>query len=76
MPVRGARRLRYETALWEQAYCAFAPGHRRVARALQGEIAPGLVVCGDFVVGASIEACFRAAERATSSLIPALSGAR
>jgi hypothetical protein len=27
-----------------------------------------LHVCGDFVVGASIEACFRSAERAVSSL--------
>lgn len=71
MPVAAARRLRYATGLWEQAYCAFGPGHHQLARDLRGEVAPGLSVCGDFVVGASMEACFRAAERATHALADA-----
>lgn len=71
MPVGVARRLRYQTALWEQAYCAFGPGHHQLARDLREEVAPGLSVCGDFLAGASMEACFRAAEGATSKLVAA-----
>ena len=75
MPVRAARRLRYETALWERAYCAFGPGHHRLAKDLQRAVAPRLYVCGDFVMGASMEACFRAAQRAVTGLVSALPAA-
>jgi len=71
MPVAAARRLRWVSARWDEAYCAFAPGHHRLARHAREPVAPALHLCGDFLVGASIEACFRAAERATSALTAA-----
>jgi|SRR5947209_6766331 len=71
MPVAAARRVRYATALWERAYCAFGRGHHALARELERPIAPGLHVCGDFVSGASMEACFRSAERTTGAVAAA-----
>ena len=68
MPVSAARRVRYATALWPRAYCAFGPGHHALAHRLSDEVAPGLRMCGDYVSGASIEACFRSAERAVAGL--------
>jgi len=67
-PVAAARRRGWVSASWDQAYCAFGPGHHQLARDAHEPVAPRLHVCGDFLAGASIEACFRAADRATSGL--------
>lgn len=63
LPVAAARRRDFVHRSWRHGYCAYLP---RYADFLDGVLArvggiPGLELTGDYLRGASIEACFRAA---------------
>jgi oxygen-dependent protoporphyrinogen oxidase len=70
VPFDGARLRRADSRQWAAAYCAYVPFHGEflagVRRATLG--APGLELAGDYMRGASMEACFRSGEEAAARL--------
>ncbi|MET9296827.1 FAD-dependent oxidoreductase [Streptomyces sp. NPDC003077] len=68
--VRDNRRVHTVTRRWDAAYCAYGRHHARRLDRVGAAVAslPGLVLTGDYVRGASIEACFRAARERTAAL--------
>jgi oxygen-dependent protoporphyrinogen oxidase len=62
----GARRRHAAGQKWEAAYCAYTPFHGDFLAALHGALArvPGLELAGDYLLGASMEACVRSGEQA------------
>ncbi|WP_406327081.1 protoporphyrinogen/coproporphyrinogen oxidase [Streptomyces sp. NBC_00203] len=68
------RRTGAVTARWEHGLCAYSPFHSSTLtkiNTLSKELA-GLTLTGDYVRGASIEACFRAAYERTDAVIRTL----
>jgi oxygen-dependent protoporphyrinogen oxidase len=67
---RGARRVDSISRHWSRGYCGYLPFHGRfladVARHVQGM--PGLALSGDYLRGASIEACSRSGEQAAAEV--------
>jgi protoporphyrinogen/coproporphyrinogen III oxidase len=59
---------------WERAYCAYLPYHGAFRREVTDRMAklPGLALAGDYLRGASLEACFHAAEDAAGTLAESL----
>ena len=60
----------------KEGLCAYSPNHHRLLEQIDGELEnriPGLITTGDYRRGASIEACFRAAEESVSKKIGAFS---
>jgi oxygen-dependent protoporphyrinogen oxidase len=49
--------------------CAFAPRHAKFMESLESTRLPGLHLTGDYIQGASIEACFRAAQRCCDHIL-------
>jgi oxygen-dependent protoporphyrinogen oxidase len=70
IPVDRRDRLRFVGRHFELGLCAYTPHYRHFATALQAELRalPGLYLSGDYLSGASIEACFRAAEMCVSAI--------
>jgi protoporphyrinogen/coproporphyrinogen III oxidase len=68
--LEGARRLRIGDRAWQAAYCAYTPFHGDFLAAVHSAVArvPGLKLAGDYLLGASIEACVRSGERAAEQL--------
>jgi oxygen-dependent protoporphyrinogen oxidase len=66
----GARRIEVAFQRWPRAYCAYLPHHAEfLARVRRGTArVPGLGLAGDYMRGASIEACFRSAREAAIAL--------
>src|SRR5262249_7077157 len=64
LPVAGAHRLGFVGRSFETGLCAYTRHFQRFAAELRHELRalPGLYLAGDYLCGASIEACFRAAE--------------
>ncbi|MET9413989.1 FAD-dependent oxidoreductase [Streptomyces klenkii] len=68
------RRTAAVSAHWEHGLCAYSAFHSTTLRAL-AELAadlPGLALTGDYVRGASVEACFRGAYACTDDLVRTL----
>jgi protoporphyrinogen/coproporphyrinogen III oxidase len=63
-PVEAAERVHVAQEAWDAAYCAYLPYHSRFLAKLRTALRelPGLGLAGDYVHGASIEACFKAGE--------------
>jgi oxygen-dependent protoporphyrinogen oxidase len=61
--VRASERIGYVSKHFRHGLCAYGPYHHRfIGRCLEWERGvPGLVLTGDYLRGASIEACFQAA---------------
>lgn len=59
---------------WHQGLCAYGPHHHRLMDEIRSSLknVRGLALAGDYVCGASIEACFRSGERAAEALIDEL----
>jgi oxygen-dependent protoporphyrinogen oxidase len=76
VPMRGARRLELAFQRWPAAYCAYLPEHAGFLTRVRDAVArlPGLALAGDYMRGASIEACFRSGLDCAESL-PAAPGA-
>ena len=75
LPVRRADRMSYVGRRFDPGLCAYAPRHARLEKTLlaaEAEIG-GLALTGDYVRGASIEACFRAAHGAAHRLLAQVS---
>lgn len=68
------RRTSQVSAHWEHGLCAYSPFHARTLAEIDAAVGelPGLVLTGDYVRGASIEACFRGAHERTGRLAVAL----
>lgn len=66
----GNRRRRFVARTFAPGLCAYAPRHAEVIDGIRGELAatPGLHLTGDYMQGASIEACFRAASACVSGV--------
>nr|WP_260859809.1 FAD-dependent oxidoreductase [Streptomyces cupreus] len=75
-PVRRQDRRDFVAGRWVWAYCAYSRFHERRLRRLAGlgAAVPGLEITGDYVRGASIEQCFRAARARVSALAARWSG--
>ncbi|MEV6560072.1 FAD-dependent oxidoreductase [Nocardia sp. NPDC051756] len=70
-----ARQPRTSAAVrhWPQAYCGYLPHHSDFLDALTAAAAPltGLALAGDYLLGASVEACCRSGENAAAALLSA-----
>ena len=74
-PVREAGRLAFTSRWFEPGLCAFAPHYPQVLAAVRRGLAPlaNAAVAGDYVKGASIEACFESAREAVSLVVESTS---
>ena len=63
VPLDGAWRRRFVARRFSPGLCAYTPHHGRLLDRIAQELetVPGLHLTGDYMQGASIEACFRAA---------------
>lgn len=63
VPFDGNRRRRFVARRFTTGLCAYAPHHARIMDGIERELRTleGLHLTGDYVQGASIEACFRSA---------------
>lgn len=70
LPLSGATALRAVSETWDHGLCAYGPDHHLLSHKLVDATrrTPGLTFAGDYVAGASIEACFVSAERALARL--------
>lgn len=68
LPVSGRGEL--VMARWPAAFCAYGAEHPERLRRISGLVAgiPGLGLAGDYIQGASIEACFRSADDCVQAL--------
>ncbi|MDX6720379.1 MAG: protoporphyrinogen/coproporphyrinogen oxidase [Solirubrobacteraceae bacterium] len=75
---RRARRVRSVNRHWARGYCGYLPFHGAFLSAVRGEVAAvsGLELSGDYLLGVSIEACFRSGEQAAARLAQQTSGVR
>jgi oxygen-dependent protoporphyrinogen oxidase len=66
-----AERVAFVSRLFDPGLCAYAPHHGALVEALTAGVRalPGLALTGDYVRGASIEACFRASRGAVDQLL-------
>ncbi len=71
IPVDRRERLRFVGRHFKLGLCAYTRHYRRFAGGLREELRtlPGLYLCGDYLCGASIEACFRAAEQCAAAVV-------
>lgn len=69
-PVKNAKLQKSTSKTWLNGLCSYGENSARRLQAIQLEInsIQGLAVAGDYVAGASIEACFKSAEQAVSTL--------
>jgi oxygen-dependent protoporphyrinogen oxidase len=70
-PIGGARRLGFAARAFEPGLCAYRRDHAtflREARARLGSLA-GLALAGDYMRGASLEACVRSGEEAAEQVV-------
>ncbi|WP_433732500.1 protoporphyrinogen/coproporphyrinogen oxidase [Nocardia sp. CA-129566] len=70
----GATRRHRVTRTWDTAYCAYLPDHGDFTAKLRHEITActGLAVAGDYLIGTSLEACFRSGTSAADDLLAQL----
>ena len=70
-PVHARERRRFVARTFERGLCAYVPRYARFAERLEAarEALPGLHLTGDYLRGASIEACFRAAAACVSRIV-------
>ena len=70
VPLDPAWRRRFVSRRFSPGLCAYAPHHGRLLDRIADELAtvPGLHLTGDYIQGASIEACFRAASACVTRL--------
>jgi oxygen-dependent protoporphyrinogen oxidase len=70
-PVRTEQRRGFVARRFDDGLCAYAPHHADVRAALDESLRDvgGLALAGDYLRGASIEACFRSAHGAAQSLL-------
>jgi protoporphyrinogen/coproporphyrinogen III oxidase len=70
IPVDRRERVRFVGRHFELGLCAYTPHFKRFAGELREELRalPGLYLSGDYLSGASIEACFRAGERCVAAI--------
>jgi protoporphyrinogen/coproporphyrinogen III oxidase len=71
VPLDPAWRRRVVVRRFRPGLCAYTPHHGRFLDRIAGEMATvrGLSLTGDYIQGASIEACFRAASACVSRLV-------
>jgi len=70
IPFAAGSRLRFAAKRFTQGLCAYTPYHAGFVRNLQRDLSQtaGLYLTGDYMQGASIEACFRAASTCVNRL--------
>lgn len=76
VPLGDATVVNTVSEVWDRGLCAYGPEHHKLTQAIAraSQRVKGLALAGDYVAGASIEACFVSAERAVSrTSVPQLS---
>lgn len=70
-PVKNAKLQKSISKIWPEGLCSYGEDSAKRLKNIQHEInsIQGLALAGDYVAGASIEACFKSAEEAVSRLI-------
>jgi oxygen-dependent protoporphyrinogen oxidase len=70
VPLRGNARRRFVARRFNPGLCAYAPHHGRFIDGVRQELSTvgGLHLTGDYIQGASIEACFRSASACVAQL--------
>jgi oxygen-dependent protoporphyrinogen oxidase len=70
VPLGDAERVELAFQRWPRAYCAYLPRHAAFLARVGERVArlPGLGLAGDYMRGASIEACFRSARECAQAL--------
>jgi oxygen-dependent protoporphyrinogen oxidase len=71
LDVQQSTRIRSLTRQWSPAYCAYQPYHGDFLSKVLGELdaVDGLRLAGDYLRGASLEACFRSGAEAAQSML-------
>ncbi|MFQ5527229.1 MAG: protoporphyrinogen/coproporphyrinogen oxidase [Thermoanaerobaculia bacterium] len=77
VPVNESERLGFVSQHWRRGLCAYTPYYPRFEARMRSSLAglPGVFLTGDYIRGASIEACFRAAKECASKVMKAEAGA-
>ncbi|MEA2468280.1 MAG: protoporphyrinogen/coproporphyrinogen oxidase [Thermoleophilaceae bacterium] len=76
LPIGGARRVNHVSRAFEPGLCSYRRDHEHFLRAVDGMLGSmdGLALAGDYMQGASLEACTRsgvaAADRLTGARLP------
>jgi protoporphyrinogen/coproporphyrinogen III oxidase len=72
---RGATRVASVSRHWSNGYCGYVPFHGRFLSAVRTAVSalPGLALAGDYLLGASLEACFRSGKQAAAKLAEEMS---
>lgn len=70
IPVNKSERKRFHARHFDPGLCAYAPFHSDLLDNLKARLSniPGLQLTGDYVQGASLEACFRAAKKCVEGI--------
>ncbi len=75
-PGASGKRLGYVHRYFAEGHCSYAPYHHRVMRAAQATLdGHAIGLTGDYVKGASVEACFMASRCAVDALLARLAAA-
>jgi oxygen-dependent protoporphyrinogen oxidase len=74
IPIAGAQRVHSVSRNWSTAYCGYVPEHARFLARVRASLAelPGLTLAGDYLLGSSLEACFRSGTDAAVALLAQL----
>jgi len=69
-PSRGAHRVNTVSRHWSRGYCGYGPYHGRLLSAVRSDLpaVQGLALSGDYLLGVSIEGCFRSGQQAAEAL--------
>ncbi|MFD0363640.1 protoporphyrinogen/coproporphyrinogen oxidase [Nocardia sp. GCM10030253] len=73
--ITGAARRGMITRRWDAAHCAYLPFHAEFTAKLRHEatVATGTALAGDYLLGTSLEACFRSGTVAAADVLARLS---
>ena len=74
IPVKHNLRRHTVSASWKHGLCAYGPDHNARLKRISAKVDEfsGLALAGDYIQGASIEACFRAGKFGAESVLSAL----
>ena len=71
LPVDPSERIEFVARRFDRGLCAYVPHYERFSSGLTEQLRalPGLFLTGDYLRGASIEACFRASQSCASRIV-------
>lgn len=78
LPLQGANAVHAVSQVWQNGLCSYGPDHHLLSDRLRrtASVMRGLAFAGDYIAGASIEACFVSADRALATIVSSPAGKR